>query len=187
MQQTLFLASTSPRRFELLSSLDIPFDVLHINVPEIKSPNELPETYVQRLSRDKAIAGIEMTIGKRIVIGADTIGVLDDLVLEKPRDESDAILMLKQLSGRTHTVLTGLTVATETKSITDVIKAEVTFRKLSEEEIIKYVATKEPLDKAGSYGIQGRGGAFVKSINGNYQAIIGLPLAHLIEMLSDIK
>lgn len=186
MVPKIYLASTSPRRFELLSMLDIPFEVLRINVPESQSPHESPMQYVERLSKDKALAGVSMVNSSLPVIGADTLGLLDGTVLEKPKNEADAIYMLNQLSGRTHQVLTGLTVATGTTTLTQMVQADVTFRTLSNDEIIRYVATKEPLDKAGAYGIQGKAGAFVKEINGNYQAIIGLPLAHLMEMLQSI-
>lgn len=183
MSVKVYLASTSPRRAELLSLLNIPFKTLKINVPEVKSSSETNFDYVWRLSREKAIAGIAQIDSDLPVIAADTVGEIDGILLEKPKDEADAFRMLKMLSGRTHKVLTGLTVANKQNMNTNVIETLVTFRELSDDEINAYITTKEPLDKAGAYGIQGYAGTFVLEIEGNYHSVIGLPLSHLINML----
>jgi septum formation protein len=180
----LILASTSPRRRELLQSTGIPFDVHPSNVPEEHRPGELPHDYVARLSREKAHA-IAKHHHKKWVIGADTTVYLDEQLLEKPTDRQDAIRMLTQLSGRTHVVYTGVTLEHRERnySETRVAESEVRMLQLSQDDIEWYVETGEPMDKAGAYAVQGIGAMFIDSVHGNYTNIVGLPLAVLFQML----
>lgn len=180
----LYLASASPRRRELLGLLDVSFDVLTIDVAERRQPGEDAETYVRRLARDKAAAGVAVAAADLPVLGADTIVVLDGAVLEKPRDAAHAADMLAALSGRSHQVMTAVTLADRRESASRLVVTDVRFRELSAQDIARYVASGEPLDKAGAYGIQGRGGCFVKSITGSYHAVVGLPLVETLELLS---
>ena len=179
----LYLASTSPRRQELLTQIGLQYQTLFIDVPEVREALETPEAYVQRLSKNKALAGA-IQVCDAPVLGADTIGVLDGQVLEKPQDEADAIQMLCALSGRTHFIHTAISLASpginrpvnEIPVQTQLVTSEVTFRTLKLQEIKDYWASGEPQDKAGAYGIQGLAGRFVSRIAGSYSAIVGLPL-----------
>ncbi len=172
----LYLASASPRRRELLAQLGYPFDVLTLDVPEEKSPAEAAADYARRLAQAKALAGWHSSGERLPVLGADTIVVLDEQVLEKPRDQQDAERMLTALSGRCHQVMTAVAVAGATGVSVTLVTTEVTFRVLSAKEITEYWHTGEPADKAGSYGIQGLAGKFVSRIEGSYTAVVGLPL-----------
>lgn len=173
----LILASQSPRRSELLSTAGIPFQVRVRPVAEVRAPSESPENYVRRLAREKAEAAWE---GKsEIVLGADTTVVLEEHVLEKPADAADACRMLRHLSGRTHTVITGICLRHPEGAIVDHESTEVHFVKLSDREIEDYVASGEPMDKAGAYAIQGLASKFVDRIDGCYFNVMGLPLAKL--------
>ncbi len=172
----LYLASASPRRRELLTQLGYRFEVLRVEVPEIRQPGEAPQTYVQRLACDKALAGWQACEGRRPVLGADTIVVLGEQVLEKPRDQADAERMLAALSGRTHQVLTAVALATAGGCAVRLVATDVSFRVLTAGEISDYWATGEPCDKAGAYGIQGIAGKFVRRIDGSYTGVVGLPL-----------
>lgn len=178
------LASSSPRRRELLASIGIEFDVLPSHVPEVHRPSEAPEEYVARLSRDKAGA-IAAGHRDRWVIAADTTVHLGDQLLEKPVDVAEAKRMLGAISGRTHVVYTGVTIenANEGYRETRVAETEVRMVPLSPAEIEWYVASGEPLDKAGAYAAQGIGAMFIESIHGSYTNVVGLPLALLIQML----
>jgi septum formation protein len=180
----LILASASPRRRELLSSIRLPFDVVPSDVPEIHEEGEAPEEYVARLSRDKARAVAERN-PEHWVIAADTTVFLGDQLLEKPLDADDAARMLRSIAGRTHVVYTGVTVenAGQDYRETRVAESEVRILPLSESDIDWYVATGEPLDKAGAYAAQGIGGIFIDSIHGSYTNVVGLPLATLFQML----
>lgn len=173
---SIYLASASPRRRELLALLDYPFDVLRIDVPEQQLPQETAEAYVQRLARDKSQAGWLTCQGSRPVLGADTIVVFEQQVLEKPRDFSDARRMLLTLSGNTHTVMTAVGLSTEEGCQVILVKSQVSFGELTEAAIEAYWHSGEPADKAGSYGIQGIGGKFVRHLSGSYSAVVGLPL-----------
>lgn len=173
---SIYLASASPRRRELLALLDYPFDVLRIDVPEQQLPQETAEAYVQRLARDKSQAGWLTCQGSRPVLGADTIVVFEQQVLEKPRDFSDARRMLLMLSGNTHTVMTAVGLSTEEGCQVILVKSQVSFGELTEAAIEAYWHSGEPADKAGSYGIQGIGGKFVRHLSGSYSAVVGLPL-----------
>jgi septum formation protein len=184
--ERLILASASPRRRELLASLGLAFDVMPSDIPEVRASGESAEAYVTRLSREKA-AAIAARHADRWIIAADTVVVLGDELLEKPRDAADAARMLSTIAGKTHTVYTGLTilhgarnhVATRTQS------SRVTMLPLAPDEIEWYVATGEPLDKAGAYAVQGVGAMFIDSIDGSYTNVVGLPLATLFLMLRD--
>lgn len=182
----VYLASASPRRKELLSLLDVPFEVLRVDVEEQRQPGEPAATYVQRLAKDKSFAGWQACQRKRPVLGADTIVVFGEEVLEKPTDFADAQRILQLLSGKTHTVMTAVALTTEEGSDVILVCSEVTFRTLTDEDIASYWNTGEPADKAGAYGIQGIGGKFVKHLNGSYSAVVGLPLLETDQLLQRI-
>jgi len=177
----LILASQSPRRRELLATAGIAFTVRVRQVEEVRGPGELPDAYVRRLARAKAEAAWE---GRdEIVLGADTIVVLGQEVLEKPRDAADAHSMLRRLVGREHTVITGICLRHPKGSQVDSSATRVRFTPLSDAEIDAYVATGEPLDKAGAYAIQGRASKFVEGVDGCYFNVIGLPLSQVYRYL----
>lgn len=180
----LYLASASPRRKELLALLDIPFQILSVDVTEQRRRDEEAPDYVCRLAREKALAGVSVAAEDYPVLGADTIVVLHEQVLEKPRDAQEASLMLKSLSGRLHQVMTAIAIADKESALVEMVVTDVQFRHLTEQDIQSYIATGEPMDKAGAYGIQGKGGAFVKKINGSYHAVVGLPLVETHELLT---
>ncbi|GAL06399.1 Maf family protein [Photobacterium aphoticum] len=172
----LYLASGSPRRKELLTQLGYRFERVVVDVEEQHQAGEAPADYVQRLSRDKAMAGVTAVADRHPVLGADTIVVVDETILEKPKDFADAKRMLQLLSGRRHQVMTAVTVATQAQQQTQLVITDVWFKTLSDQEIDAYWQSGEPQDKAGSYGIQGIGGKFVERIDGSYYAVVGLPL-----------
>ena len=178
------LASSSPRRRELLASIGLDFDVLPSDIPEIRGDGEAPEEYVARLSREKAMAIAEKH-RDRWVIAADTTVFLGEQVLEKPRDADDAKRMLAAIAGNTHIVYTGVTLLNleQRHRDTRVAESEVRILPLTVADIAWYVRTGEPLDKAGSYAAQGLGGMFVDSIHGSFTNVVGLPLALLFQML----
>lgn len=180
-QTRLVLASASPRRRAFLEQLGIPFTVVPANLDERVLRGEKPQDYVLRIAQQKAarVAAIEEGA---LVLAADTSVVVDDEVLGKPSDAADAATMLKRLSGREHVVMTGVAID-GTERIAVRVDTKVRFRPLSDEEIRWYVATGEPLDKAGGYGIQGLAGAFVRSIDGSASNVVGLPLSETIGML----
>ncbi|ATM87641.1 Maf-like protein [Yersinia massiliensis] len=180
----LYLASGSPRRRELLALLDVPFEVLKTEVEEQRQPEESAQEYVLRLAQDKARAGVMVAPQDLPVLGADTIVVLNGQVLEKPRDAEHAQQILSALSGQQHQVITAVSLADRQDVLSVMVVTDVTFRVLSQFEISKYIATGEPMDKAGAYGIQGKGGCFVRSITGSYHAVVGLPLVETHELLS---
>jgi septum formation protein len=189
----LILASASPRRAELMKQISLKFQVLPSNVKEKVSAVKDPCKLAQKLALDKALDVAKKLEGRQgraqvWVLGADTLVWLAGKPLGKPRNPADAARMLSRLSGKTHQVITGLALVRVGMPgiIHGVETTAVTFRKLSEKEIIDYVASGEPLDKAGAYGIQGRAGAFVKKINGCYFNVVGLPLARLTELLERI-
>lgn len=178
------LASSSPRRRELLSSIGLTFEVVPSHVPEVHEDGEAPEEYVARLSRDKASA-IASQNRDRWVIAADTTVLLGDELLEKPTDPNDAKRMLATIAGKTHVVYTGVTIEHAGREYRDtrVAESEVRMLPLSPDDIEWYVATGEPLDKAGAYAVQGIGAMFIDSIHGSYTNVVGLPLATLFQML----
>jgi len=170
----LILASQSPRRRELLQQAGIPFIAQPANVDETIRPGESPGEYVQRVAHDKA-AAIEVS-QTDIVLGADTVVVIDGQILGKPRDAADATRMLETLSGREHAVLTGICLRRAAETILDVAETRVWFLPLTQSEIKEYVATGEPMDKAGAYAIQGLASKFVRRIEGSYTNVVGLPV-----------
>jgi septum formation protein len=180
----MILASSSPRRRELLASVGIDFEVVPSNVPEHHQPGEAPEEYVARLSRDKA-AAIAQRHPARWIIAADTTVLLGDQLLEKPADPADAARMLSAIAGKTHVVYTGVTLQNLDNGHRDtrVAESEVRMLPLDGNDIEWYVATGEPLDKAGAYAVQGIGAMFIDSIHGSYTNVVGLPLALLFQML----
>ena len=184
MSVRFILASSSPRRRELLGSIGAEFDVIPSHIPEERRESETPEEYVARLSREKAHA-ISEKHPERWIIAADTTVALDDLVLEKPADAEDAKRMLRTIAGKTHVVYTGVTLTRGKPHYIDthVATSEVRMLPLTPHDIDWYVATREPLDKAGAYAAQGVGGLFIDSIHGSFTNVVGLPLALLFQML----
>lgn len=178
---SIILASSSPRRRQLLAQIGVQFMVVPPDADETQLPDESPQEMVQRLSLLKARA-VASQQPHGLVLGSDTTVVLGNEILGKPADPSDAHRMLRSLSGRTHTVLTGWAIvdAASGQEVAGCGKADVTFRTLDDEEIAAYVATGSPLDKAGSYGIQDDLGAvFIQQIQGDYYTVVGLPLAQV--------
>lgn len=181
----LVLASGSPRRLEILRSLGIEPTVRPVDIDETPEEHEMPDRYVLRLARAKAS---ERADAGELVLGADTIVVLDDELLGKPRDAAEARAMLARLAGRTHLVATGLAIVDAAKgTVVDAIaNTKVRMTPMTEAQIAWYVDTGEPLDKAGSYGIQGTGALFVHSIEGNYSNVVGLPLPMLHRLFRQV-
>ncbi len=175
----LILASTSPRRREILATLGIDFDVVSVDTDERRHDAELPQEMVLRLAAGKA----EAVAGGELVLGADTVVVLGERVLGKPQNAADAVEMLLALSGRTHSVMTGVALKTVNGTHFVLSKTEVQFREIGQDEAHRYWHSGEPADKAGAYGIQGRGGMFVKAINGSYSGVMGLPVFETVELL----
>jgi septum formation protein len=188
----LVLASSSPRRRELLTQAGFAFQVHPANLPEDPDPSEDPIAYVTRLAREKAEAvfreiAAQSPAPPQVVLGADTTVVLDNQILGKPESEADAVRMLRLLSGRTHRVITGVAVVTPEHTE---IAAEVTavqFLTLSDEEIEAYIATGEPMDKAGAYAIQGRAARWIPRVVGCYFNVMGLPIALVSTLLESIE
>ncbi|MDI9244918.1 Maf family protein [Marinobacter sp. CHS3-4] len=181
--RAIILASASPRRAELLRQMGVAFEVRPAHIDETPLADELPEDYVLRMAREKAL-----TIGQRapeaIVLGSDTSVVLDGNILGKPEDSDDAEETLKSLSGSTHRVLTAVAAVVDGHAEERLVTTEVRFRALRPDEIAAYVRSGEPMDKAGSYGIQGLGGIFVESLHGSYSAVVGLPLRETADLLA---
>ncbi|HET8609658.1 MAG TPA: Maf family protein [Burkholderiales bacterium] len=195
LQQRVYLASRSPRRRELLKQIGISFEILllredlrrGVDVDETPLANEAPRDYVQRIARAKA-ANATLQTGRRMlpsypVLTADTTVALDGRIFGKPADADEAAHMLQALSGRQHQVLTAVAVAGGDDVRTALSESTVEFRELTGDEIRRYIATREPLDKAGAYAIQGRGALFVRNLNGSYSGVMGLPLFETAELL----
>jgi len=182
----IYLASRSPRRRELLHQLGVRFEVLDLEVDESRDDGETAEALVQRLATAKAEAGRRLLAdGDALpVLGADTIVVLDDAILGKPRDRGQARELLAGLSGRCHRVLSAVALASADGTAVRLSESRVCFRALSRREIEAYAASGEPLDKAGAYGIQGRAAAFVSELRGSYSGVVGLPLYETAELLA---
>jgi nucleoside triphosphate pyrophosphatase len=186
----LVLASASPRRQELLRNAGISFTVQPADVDETPLPGELPRECAERLARDKALAVWRLR-PQDVVLGADTIVVVDEAILGKPIDAADAARMLRQLSGRVHRVITGVCVVEaagtgENRELRTASETTlVTMNDLSDDEIRDYVATGEPMDKAGAYAIQGMASRWIPRIEGDYSNVVGLPVALVYRMLSD--
>jgi septum formation protein len=179
------LASSSPRRRELLNLIGIAHEVRPANLDESMRPRETPRRHAERLARDKASA-VAMRDPDLITIAADTIVVINRKVLGKPVDKEDAARMLAMLSGREHTVITAVAVSRGKKLRSAIEEVKVKFRRLREEEIEAYIATGEPMDKAGAYGIQGFGATIVERVEGDYFAVMGLPLVRLIGLMREV-
>jgi septum formation protein len=188
------LASSSPRRLQLLKSIGLEFDVVPSLLEEVIDKNLTPEALVQNLAKQKA-KDVFQTLSKQrnniLVIGADTMVVLDGHFLGKPANDADAKLMLTNLSGRTHLVFTGVHILAKeadhsVRSLETVEQTHVTFRKLQEKEIEAYIATREPMDKAGAYALQGIGSALVAGVDGCCTNVIGLPIPRVVSMLREL-
>ena len=178
----LVLASASPRRRELLHNVGISFDVQPAHINEDPLPNEVAKDYAERLAREKAQA-IAQQRPKNPVLGADTVVVIDNQILGKPADSADAARMLHLLSGRTHQVITGVCLAVDGRYTVASETTAVTMSEISEQEIRAYVATGEPMDKAGAYAIQGIASRWIPRIEGDYSNVVGLPVARVYRML----
>ena len=186
MIQPLILASASPRRQQYLADLGICFDIAVADILEVLRQDEGPDDFVLRLAREKA-ESVARNYPDTWVLGADTVVVLNNQILGKPTNVADAKAMLQKLSGKWHAVWTGFCILNPTQkmAIGKAVKTEVLFVDLNDSVIDAYIATGEPMDKAGSYGIQGEAGCFVKEIRGSYSNIVGLPLAEVIAQLMD--
>ena len=184
---TLYLASGSPRRRELLTQIAVPFLTQIAPIDENALPGESPIAYVERLARAKAQAGLAALAETAdvVVLGADTSVVLDGRILGKPVDRDDALATLNALSGRSHQVLTAVALVSRERLESRVVTSQVTFRPLSQAEIEAYWASGEPQDKAGCYGIQGLAAVFVSQLHGSYSAVVGLPLCETAALLAE--
>ena len=197
----LILASASPRRAELLRAAGYTFETIVTDVDEQLRPGETPVEYVRRLAAEKSAAALEVVArpfqGRErgaespalrdvIILGADTTVVVDGDVLGKPRDEAQASEMLRRLSGRSHAVMTGVAVRWRGRVASGVEEVGVTFRALGDDEIARYIATREPMDKAGAYGIQGFGATIVSRVDGDYFAVMGLALGKLVSLCRQV-
>ena len=183
MKPRVILASQSPRRRELLSLVGIAHEVRPADIDETYLPGEVPRDHALRLAREKA-----QKLGDTgaVVIGSDTIVVVDGDVLGKPADEAEAARTLRRLSGRTHIVITAVAVSWKGRVEADAETVEVTFHELSDEQIRGYIATREPMDKAGAYGIQGYGATIVARVDGDYFAVMGLPLQRMVLLMGKL-
>jgi len=181
----LILASASPRRAELLTAADIPFDVIPADVDEAFRPGEKPEKAVARVAELKARA-VARLHRDAIVLGADTTVVIGGEALGKPADPLDAARMLRLLSGRTHEVLTGVCLCGQERTLVHVEPSRVRMARLSESEVAWYVATGEAADKAGAYAAQGRASRFIEGIDGSYSNVVGLPISSVYELLKEL-
>ncbi|MFC5693946.1 Maf family protein [Pseudomonas sp. GCM10022186] len=183
---TLYLASGSPRRRELLAQIGVPHVTLITSVDETTQPGESAYAYVERLAREKALAGLASLAepSDACVLGADTAVVLDGRILGKPLDRDDALATLALLSGREHEVLSAVALADDSRCEARVVASRVRFRDIARPELEAYWASGEPVDKAGSYAIQGLGAVFVSRVEGSYSAVVGLPLLETAELLA---
>lgn len=181
----LYLASRSPRRTELLSRLDRPFRALDLDVPERRAPGESALDYVQRVAADKARAGLVRVANdpEAVVLGSDTEVILDGEVFGKPADAADAAAMLRRLSGRTHQVATAVALVAVDREQAVVVVSEVTFMDWSEAAIAAYVASGEPMGKAGAYAIQGGAERYIRHLAGSYSGVMGLPMQQTEQLL----
>ncbi len=179
------LASSSPRRRDLLNLIGIGHDVRPADLDETYMVGEEPKAHAERLARAKAEA-IAAAEPESLVIGADTVVVIDGAVLGKPRDAAEALRMLRMLEGRTHSVLTGIAAVWQGTLVSRIVSVDVTFKPLTGEELSSYIATGEPMDKAGAYGIQGYGATIVSRIEGDYFAVMGLSLVALVALINEL-
>ncbi|HZK33027.1 MAG TPA: Maf family protein [Tissierellaceae bacterium] len=183
--EKIILASSSPRRKELLNKYNLDFHIFPADVDESYGDDELPEQIAMSLALQKAL-WVEKHFKEEIIIAADTIVVLEDEILNKPIDEKHAFHMLKKLSGKEHRVITGISIikANTNLKVIDFETTIVKFRNISDDKIKRYIKTKEPMDKAGAYGIQGYGQVLIEGLNGCYSNVVGLPLGKLDYLLS---
>jgi septum formation protein len=179
----VILASASPRRRELLTLIGMPHEVRPANVDEGFVAGETPPQHAERLARDKAAA---IEADDAVIIGSDTIVVIDCNILNKPADRTEAAAMLRTLSGRSHTVMTGIAVRWRGQTRSAVEQVGVTFRALRHEDIERYIDTGEPMDKAGAYGIQGYGATIVTRVDGDYFAVMGLPVHRMVVLMKEL-
>jgi septum formation protein len=181
----LHLASRSPRRSELLARLGFAFGVLELDVPEHRQPGEPPEDYVRRVAREKAGAGLLQVVANpgAIVLGADTEVILGDEVFGKPRDADDAAAMLRRLSGRTHQVISAVSLVSPSREAQVASVSEVTVANLDDDAIADYLSTGEWEGKAGAYGIQGHAQVFIEHLSGSFSGVMGLPLFETARLL----
>ena len=181
----IWLASASPRRRELLGQIGVRYQQLPVDVPELRDPAESPEEYVLRVALAKARAGLAQLLDGdgRPVLGADTAVVLDGEVLGKPRDQDDALAMLRRLAGREHLVLSGVALLTAERELSRLSVSHVRFRQIGGDEALAYWHTGEPADKAGGYAIQGIAAGFIERLEGSYSAVMGLPLFETAQLL----
>ncbi len=189
MVQQIYLASKSPRRRELLDQIGVGFEVVSADIDETAYEHESAEEFVLRMAKEKARAGYEsVNSDKRLpTLGADTVVVVDGVVFGKPIDQQDSFKMLSKLSGRSHEVYTSVAIAFNGSVISSTNKTLVTFRGLDDAEILAYIETKEPADKAGSYAIQGLAARFITQIDGSYSGVMGLPIFETAELLKEIE
>lgn len=185
---SIYLASGSPRRRELLTQIGVDFSVLTVDVDERHFENEAPLDYVQRVAIAKAETGKNTLTPQHVlpVMGADTSVVVDNKILGKPKDDDDSWSMLQLLSGRSHQVLTAVAMATELETLCAISKSTVHFAKLSDDDIAWYIKSQEGTDKAGSYAVQGLAAIFIEQIQGSYSGIMGLPLRETSTLLTKI-
>lgn len=181
---TLYLASASPRRRELLEQIGVALQLVRCSVDEQVLPGEEPEHYVRRVTQDKVLAGVARAPQGAVVLAADTAVVLDGQILGKPADRDQGLGLLRLLSGREHQVLTAVAVARGAQVQSQLVTTQVRFRALSEAEMAAYWDSGEPADKAGGYGIQGLGAVFVEHLSGSYSAVVGLPLMETARLLA---
>ena len=185
MSLPVVLASSSPRRRELLTLIGIPHTVSPADIDETPLAGELPEPHAERLARGKAEV-VATRVPHALIIAADTIVVVDGEILGKPRDEREAGAMLRRLSGRRHIVHTAVAVARDGALVSGIESVDVTFRDLTANDITRYIATREPMDKAGAYGIQGFGATIVTRIDGDYFAVMGLALGLMVRLMARV-
>jgi septum formation protein len=185
MDVRLILASASPRRRELLTQLGVNYVCDPADIDETPLAGEVPGEYVERMAREKATAvASRYSMPEHVVLAADTTVVLDDEILGKPRDHFHGLAMLARLSGRCHSVLTAVCLQHSAGTTCERVETKVQFVSLTREVCEAYLATDEPWDKAGGYGIQGLGGAFVRSLEGSYSNVVGLPLCETWQLLA---
>jgi septum formation protein len=183
-KQSILLASGSPRRRELLKQLDVTFTVSAANIDESIMPAETTEKYVLRMAREKALAGLEQTMGLMPALGSDTIVLLDGRMLCKPGSRAEAESMLQSLSEQTHHVYSSVALALQPDKVLEALNiTAVTFGKMPADWIRKYCQSDEPMDKAGAYAVQGGTGQYIRRIEGSYSGVMGLPLFETAELL----
>jgi len=183
-----YLASASPRRRELLTQIGVTFELAPVDIDETPLANEGARAYVERLAQEKATAAFaRIDHPDAVVLGSDTSVIIDDEILTKPADAADAKRMLQRLSGNRHQVFTAVAVLSQNRQQQVCVATDVDFRTLSDAEIERYIATGEPMDKAGSYGIQGKGAILVEKISGSYSNVVGLPLTETAALLTNFN